>query len=98
MDDLKCHRETVVTLTVYTQARKGGSSCHFDVNRSVKGLEDIRLNAADPGRTATDLNGHSGPKTVNEGANEILCLATLDDGCGYLPAQSAPIRIPSVRG
>jgi len=41
-----------------------------------KALPDIRFNAADPGYTATDLNGHSGPQTVTEGTDAIVALAT----------------------
>ncbi len=41
----------------------------------------IKVNAADPGYTATDLNGHSGPQTIQEGAEETIRLALLpDDG------------------
>jgi len=41
----------------------------------------IKVNAANPGYTATDLNGHSGPQTVPEGAAETVRLALLpDDG------------------
>ncbi|MBA3439975.1 MAG: SDR family oxidoreductase [Pyrinomonadaceae bacterium] len=42
---------------------------------------NIKVNSADPGFTATDLNGHSGYKTVEQGASVIVDLATLpDDG------------------
>jgi NAD(P)-dependent dehydrogenase (short-subunit alcohol dehydrogenase family) len=41
-----------------------------------KARPDIRFNAADPGYTATDLNGHSGPQTVTEGTDAIVALAT----------------------
>jgi NAD(P)-dependent dehydrogenase (short-subunit alcohol dehydrogenase family) len=41
-----------------------------------KALPDIRFNAADPGYTATDLNGHSGTQTVTEGTDAIVTLAT----------------------
>ena len=37
----------------------------------------IKVNSADPGYTATDMNSHSGPKTVAEGASVIVQLATL---------------------
>ncbi len=37
----------------------------------------IKVNSADPGYTATDLNGHSGPQTVEEGAVSTVHLATL---------------------
>ncbi|RYG38863.1 SDR family oxidoreductase [bacterium] len=41
----------------------------------------IKVNAADPGYTATDLNGNSGHQTVEEGAEEAVRLALLpDDG------------------
>ena len=38
----------------------------------------IKVNAADPGYTATDLNQHSGPRTVEQGATAAVHLATLD--------------------
>ncbi len=37
----------------------------------------IKVNAADPGYTATDLNRHSGPRTVEQGAAIAIRLATL---------------------
>ena len=39
----------------------------------------IKVNSADPGYTATDLNGNSGHKTVEQGASIITDLATLDE-------------------
>jgi NAD(P)-dependent dehydrogenase (short-subunit alcohol dehydrogenase family) len=39
----------------------------------------IKVNSADPGYTATDLNGHSGPQTIPEGAVEVVQLALLPD-------------------
>ena len=39
---------------------------------------NISVNSVNPGYTATDLNGHSGPQTVEEGASEIVRLALLD--------------------
>jgi NAD(P)-dependent dehydrogenase (short-subunit alcohol dehydrogenase family) len=41
-----------------------------------RALAPIRVNAADPGYTATDFNGHSGPQTVTEGTDAIVALAT----------------------
>lgn len=38
----------------------------------------IKVNSADPGYTATDLNDHGGPQTVEEGSEAIVRLATLD--------------------
>ncbi|HEY9139497.1 MAG TPA: SDR family oxidoreductase [Bryobacteraceae bacterium] len=41
----------------------------------------IKVNSADPGYTATDLNGHSGTQTILEGAAEAIRLALLpEDG------------------
>jgi NAD(P)-dependent dehydrogenase (short-subunit alcohol dehydrogenase family) len=41
----------------------------------------IRVNSADPGYTATDLNGHRGHQTIPEGAASSIHLALLpDDG------------------
>jgi NAD(P)-dependent dehydrogenase (short-subunit alcohol dehydrogenase family) len=41
----------------------------------------IKVNAADPGFTATDFNGHSGYRTVEQAAKGIVFLATLgEDG------------------
>ena len=39
--------------------------------------DGIKVNAADPGYTAADLNGHSGPRTVEEAAAIAVELATL---------------------
>ncbi|RKR72976.1 SDR family NAD(P)-dependent oxidoreductase [Frondihabitans australicus] len=41
-----------------------------------KALPWLRINAADPGYTATDLNGNSGHQTVTEGTDAIVGLAT----------------------
>jgi NAD(P)-dependent dehydrogenase (short-subunit alcohol dehydrogenase family) len=38
---------------------------------------NIKVNSADPGFTATDLNGHRGYKTVEQGASVIVDLAAL---------------------
>jgi NAD(P)-dependent dehydrogenase (short-subunit alcohol dehydrogenase family) len=47
-----------------------------------KALPDVRINAADPGYTATDLNGWSGPQSVTEGTDAIVALATEGPGRG----------------
>jgi len=39
----------------------------------------VKVNSADPGYVATDLNGNSGPRTVTEGATPAVRLATLED-------------------
>ncbi|MFL6078020.1 MAG: SDR family NAD(P)-dependent oxidoreductase [Mycobacteriales bacterium] len=55
-----------------------------------KALPDIRINAANPGYTATDLNGHSGPQTVTEGTDAMVALAT---GAPGAPS-GRPVRPP----
>jgi NAD(P)-dependent dehydrogenase (short-subunit alcohol dehydrogenase family) len=42
-----------------------------------KAWPDIKVNAADPGYTATDFNGHSGSQTITEGTDAIVELATI---------------------
>ena len=42
-----------------------------------KGLPRVRVNAVDPGYTATDLNGNRGTQSVEEGAEIIVEMATL---------------------
>jgi NAD(P)-dependent dehydrogenase (short-subunit alcohol dehydrogenase family) len=42
-----------------------------------KALPHVRVNAADPGYTATDLNHNNGTQTVTEGTDAIVTLATV---------------------
>ncbi len=42
-----------------------------------KALPTLRINVVEPGYTATDLNDHSGPQTVEEGAEIIVRMATV---------------------
>ncbi|MGU3435909.1 SDR family NAD(P)-dependent oxidoreductase [Actinomycetes bacterium M1A6_2h] len=42
-----------------------------------KALPHLRINAADPGFTRTDLNGNTGTQTVEEGAEVVVRLAML---------------------
>ena len=45
------------------------------------GAQGVKVNAVDPGYCATDLNGHSGPRTPAQGAIAAIRMATLpDDG------------------
>ncbi len=39
---------------------------------------NIAVNSTNPGYTATDLNNHSGPQSIEEGAAEIVRVALLD--------------------
>ncbi|WP_299039328.1 SDR family NAD(P)-dependent oxidoreductase [uncultured Pseudokineococcus sp.] len=40
-------------------------------------LPELRINVVDPGYTATEFNGNSGPQTVEEGAEVIVRMATI---------------------
>jgi NAD(P)-dependent dehydrogenase (short-subunit alcohol dehydrogenase family) len=53
----------------------------------------IKVNAADPGRTATDLNQHRGPRSVAQGAAIAVRLATLppDGPTGGFFNDSGPV-------
>jgi NAD(P)-dependent dehydrogenase (short-subunit alcohol dehydrogenase family) len=42
-----------------------------------KALPEFRVNAVDPGYTATDLNGHRGTQTVEEGARAVVAAARI---------------------
>jgi NAD(P)-dependent dehydrogenase (short-subunit alcohol dehydrogenase family) len=42
-----------------------------------KAYPAMRINAVDPGYTATDFNNHSGPQTVEEGAEIIVRMASI---------------------
>ena len=55
-----------------------------------KAFPHIRINAVEPGYTATDLNGHTGTQTVEQGAEIIVHMAQISpDGptAGYFDAQ-----------
>jgi NAD(P)-dependent dehydrogenase (short-subunit alcohol dehydrogenase family) len=58
-----------------------------------KAFPNIRINAADPGFTATDLNHHSGNQTVEQGAEVIVRLAQVgqDGPTGGLFDAAGPI-------
>ena len=58
-----------------------------------KGLPDLLINAADPGFTATGLNGNTGHQTVEEGTDAIVRLATIgpDGPTGTLLSRTGPV-------
>ncbi|QFG24104.1 SDR family NAD(P)-dependent oxidoreductase [Actinomadura sp. WMMB 499] len=53
----------------------------------------IRVNAVDPGLTATDFNGHAGSRTVEEGAEIIVRMASIgaDGPTGGFFAAAGPV-------
>ncbi|MDQ1035363.1 NAD(P)-dependent dehydrogenase (short-subunit alcohol dehydrogenase family) [Streptomyces sp. V3I8] len=64
---------------LYTSSKAALTMLTTQYARELKG---IRVNAAGPGYTATDLNGHSGPQTVTEGTDAIVALTTEGSGAG----------------
>ncbi|MFJ6079962.1 SDR family NAD(P)-dependent oxidoreductase [Streptomyces sp. NPDC092369] len=71
--------ESSVVAPLYTASK---AALTMLTTQYAKALPGIRVNAADPGYTATDLNGHSGPQTVTEGTDAIVGLATEKPGAG----------------
>ncbi|MCW2526831.1 MAG: hypothetical protein JWM76_1691 [Pseudonocardiales bacterium] len=69
--------ESKVIAPVYTASK---AALTMLTTQYAKALTDMRINAADPGYTATDLNGYSGPQTVTEGTDAIVGLATEGPG------------------
>ena len=54
------------------------SAVNMLTSQYAKALPGMRVNAVDPGYTATDLNGHRGTQTVEQGAEAIVRMAKLD--------------------
>ncbi|MER5512419.1 SDR family NAD(P)-dependent oxidoreductase [Streptomyces sp. NPDC002766] len=71
--------ESSVIAPLYTASK---AALTMLTTQYAKAFKDIRVNAADPGYTATDLNGHSGPQTVTEGTDAIVRLAIEKPGAG----------------
>ncbi len=71
--------ESTIPAPLYTASK---AAVTMLTTQYAKALPGIRFNAADPGYTATDLNGHSGHQTVTEGTDAIVTLATEDPSAG----------------
>ncbi|MFJ4692227.1 SDR family NAD(P)-dependent oxidoreductase [Streptomyces sp. NPDC088766] len=71
--------ESAIVVPLYTASK---AALTMLTTQYAKAFEDIRVNAADPGYTATDLNGHSGPQTLTEGTDAIVRLVTEGPGAG----------------
>ncbi len=69
------------------------SALNMVTTQYAKALPGFRVNAADPGYTATDLNAFSGFQTVEEGTDAILTLATVapDGPTGGFFDRSGPV-------
>ena len=75
---------------LYTASKAAVTMLTTQYARSLPG---IRVNAADPGYTATDFNGHSGPQNITEGTDAIVALATEgpEAGTGRFIDRSGPV-------
>jgi NAD(P)-dependent dehydrogenase (short-subunit alcohol dehydrogenase family) len=71
--------ESTIVAPLYTASK---AAVTMMTTQYARALPAIRFNAADPGYTATDLNGHHGTQTVTEGTDAILTLATEDPSAG----------------
>ncbi|MFI1394828.1 SDR family NAD(P)-dependent oxidoreductase [Streptomyces sp. NPDC020681] len=67
--------ESQVHLVAYNSAK---SAVNMITSQYAKAYPGMRINAVDPGYTATDLNGHQGSQTVAEGAEIIVRMARVD--------------------
>jgi NAD(P)-dependent dehydrogenase (short-subunit alcohol dehydrogenase family) len=65
--------ESKIVAPLYTASK---AAVTMLTTQYAKALPDIRINAVDPGYTATDFNNHSGPQTVTEGTDAVVALAT----------------------
>lgn len=66
--------ESTVNALPYTSSKSAVTMLSLQY---AKALSQMRVNAVDPGYTATDLNHHSGPQTVTEGTDAIVKMATI---------------------
>ena len=62
-----------VVAPLYTSSK---SAVTMLTTQYAKALPQVRFHAVDPGYTATDFNGHSGPQTLTEGTDAVVQLAT----------------------
>ena len=67
--------ESTITSLAYTSSK---SAVNMLTSQYAKAYPAMRINAVDPGYTATDLNDHRGTQTVAEGAQIIVAMATID--------------------
>jgi NAD(P)-dependent dehydrogenase (short-subunit alcohol dehydrogenase family) len=66
--------ESGIVSLVYPSSK---AALNMVTTQYAKALPGWKVNAVDPGYTATDLNGHSGTKPVADGARAIVTMATL---------------------
>jgi NAD(P)-dependent dehydrogenase (short-subunit alcohol dehydrogenase family) len=69
------------------------SALNMLTSQYAKAFPKLRVNAVDPGYTATDLNGHRGTKTVQQGAEIIVRMAMIgpDGPTGTFSDENGPV-------
>ena len=71
--------ESTIVSPLYTSSKAAVTMLTMQY---AKALPGIRFNAADPGYTATDFNGHRGTQAVDQGTDAIVALATEPGAAG----------------
>jgi len=66
------------TILGYNSSKSALNSITVQFANELRGTP-VKVNAACPGYCATDLNGHSGPRSPQQGAQTPVRLATLPD-------------------
>jgi NAD(P)-dependent dehydrogenase (short-subunit alcohol dehydrogenase family) len=81
--------ESGVILPPYTSSK---AALNMVTTQWATALPEIRVNAVDPGYTATDFNGHQGHQTVEEGVEPIVRMALVgtDGPTGTFEAGGGP--------
>jgi len=82
--------ESSILSLVYPSSK---TALNMITTQYAKALPDVKVNAVDPGYTATDLNAHRGHKTVGQGAEVIVRLASIaaDGPSGGFFDQDGPL-------
>ncbi len=69
-----------LNLLAYNSSKTALNAATIEFAKELRGTL-VKVNSADPGYTATDMNNHQGPRSVEQGARVAVRLATLpDDG------------------
>jgi NAD(P)-dependent dehydrogenase (short-subunit alcohol dehydrogenase family) len=82
--------ESSVPALAYTASK---SAVNMLTVQYAKAFPDFRINVVDPGYTATDLNGHQGTQSIEEGAEIIVRMALIgaDGPTGGYFAADGPV-------
>lgn len=64
--------ESTVNVLPYPSSK---TALNMITTQYAKALPEFRINAVNPGSTATDLNGHSGTQSVEEASDAVVALA-----------------------